>query len=306
VSAEAPVARYEIRAMTVAEILDTAFQLLRDRFLLLLALSLVAYLPSLLLFALFPALFDPFAPAPGPEEVQQMLRPLAVAGGLFALGFALTFPFVQAAITAAVGRLYVGEPVSLGHAARDGLARYLPLVATYVLLFVGLGLIAGVLMALVLGVFSGLSGTTGGVIVQVLAGILGLALLVVLGVNANLLVAIVPEVVVLERRSLLSALIRSVELLTGARWRALGVVLCAALLAGVVSGGVQLFAGLVPVVGLLLWGAAQALGYAFGVAASVVLYFDIRCRKEAFDVEHLARLVERRGPGTASGAPPGP
>ena len=37
---------------------------------------------------------------------------------------------------------------------------------------------------------------------------------------------------------------------------------------------------------------AQAAANAFGTAALVVLYFDIRCRKEAFDLEHLARQVE--------------
>ena len=31
----------------------------------------------------------------------------------------------------------------------------------------------------------------------------------------------------------------------------------------------------------------------------VVLYFEIRCRKEAFEIEHLARLVQ-----ASSGAPP--
>jgi hypothetical protein len=27
----------------------------------------------------------------------------------------------------------------------------------------------------------------------------------------------------------------------------------------------------------------------------VVLYFDIRCRKEAFDIQHLAQLVQAEG-----------
>jgi hypothetical protein len=38
-------------------------------------------------------------------------------------------------------------------------------------------------------------------------------------------------------------------------------------------------------------GLAQAMGNAFTSAVAVVLYFDIRCRQEAFDLEHLARLV---------------
>ena len=44
--------------------------------------------------------------------------------------------------------------------------------------------------------------------------------------------------------------------------------------------------------GALLGSLAEAVGVAFASAVSVVFYFDIRCRKEAFDLEHLAGLVE--------------
>ena len=36
---------------------------------------------------------------------------------------------------------------------------------------------------------------------------------------------------------------------------------------------------------------------AFMFATAVVLYFDIRCRLESFDLEHLARMVEGRAGG---------
>ena len=47
-----------------------------------------------------------------------------------------------------------------------------------------------------------------------------------------------------------------------------------------------------PSLGALLGSLAEAVGVAFASAVSVVFYFDIRCRKESFDLEHLARLVE--------------
>jgi hypothetical protein len=40
----------------------------------------------------------------------------------------------------------------------------------------------------------------------------------------------------------------------------------------------------------------------FQTAVAVVLYFDLRCRKENFDLEHLAQLVE----GAAAPAHPTP
>jgi hypothetical protein len=37
----------------------------------------------------------------------------------------------------------------------------------------------------------------------------------------------------------------------------------------------------------------------------VLLYFDVRCRKEAFDLEHLARQVEHGGTGPVVATPAG-
>ena len=47
----------------------------------------------------------------------------------------------------------------------------------------------------------------------------------------------------------------------------------------------------VPMVGPVFSGLASAVGTAYVSAVIVVLYFDVRCRKEAFDLEHLAQLV---------------
>jgi hypothetical protein len=43
-------------------------------------------------------------------------------------------------------------------------------------------------------------------------------------------------------------------------------------------------------------GLAVAAGASYGSAVLTLLYFDIRCRREAFDLEHLARLVARETP----------
>jgi hypothetical protein len=59
-----------------------------------------------------------------------------------------------------------------------------------------------------------------------------------------------------------------------------------------VGSGLQLLLGYLPLVGPLASGIVQAIGAAFQSAFLVLLYFDIRCRKEAFDLEHLAGLVE--------------
>jgi hypothetical protein len=53
-------------------------------------------------------------------------------------------------------------------------------------------------------------------------------------------------------------------------------------------------------VGLLIWASFQAVGFAFTTAAIVVLYFDLRCRAENYDLELLAQQVEA-GPGLGDG-----
>jgi hypothetical protein len=67
----------------------------------------------------------------------------------------------------------------------------------------------------------------------------------------------------------------------------------------VLSGVLGAVFKLVPVLGPIAQGFAQSLGVAYSAVVLVLLYFDIRCRKEAFDLEHLARLVEGRAADAA-------
>ena len=82
-----------------------------------------------------------------------------------------------------------------------------------------------------------------------------------------------------------------------ARLCGIGVVLY--LFVGIVPTGVQFLVGAIPVVGAIVWGLATAICQAYLYATTVIAYFDLRCRLESFDLEHLAQLVERRAPGPA-------
>ncbi len=72
------------------------------------------------------------------------------------------------------------------------------------------------------------------------------------------------------------------------------VFLVGALIVSLLTSGIELGVGWIPVVGPIATGLSQALGFAYTSTLGVLLYFDIRCRKEAFDLEHLSRLVEAR------------
>src|SRR2546427_11076920 len=77
----------------------------------------------------------------------------------------------------------------------------------------------------------------------------------------------------------------------GTLLRGLGIVVAGAIIVSVVGGAIALVVGHVPLLGPIGEGVARAAGVAYTSAVAAVLYFDVRCRKEACDLEHLARLV---------------
>jgi hypothetical protein len=244
---------YEIRAMSLGEILDMGFKLVRDHFTVLVGIAAATYLPLAVVGAVV-------RPSPGHP-------PSGVAIAAILLVYLLVLlasPIVWAAITFALGEIYLGRTASVGGAFRSGLSLSLPLVGTT--------LLAGI------------------------AVVLGLLLLVIPGLYLILTFTLVAQVIVLERVSGFAALRRSRILMRGNLLRAFGVLLVGGLITGVLGGVLQLVLGFIPLVGPLASGLAQAVGMTYSSAVVVLLYFDIRCRKEAFDLEHLAQLVATAGP----------
>ncbi len=191
--------------------------------------------------------------APGPEQLGFLIVVVVLA-------VAIINPIVLAAITFAVGETYLGRPVTIGDALRLGASILLPLVGTSIL--------------------------------AVLAEFVGFLLLVIPGLYLVLAFMVLQQVMVLERRFGFDALARSHELMKGHKLRALGIYLVTSVITSVATVGVSIGAAFLPWLGSVLEGFAQGVAYAFLSSVVVVLYFDIRCRKEAFDLEHLARLVE--------------
>ncbi len=251
---------YEIREMSFGEILDMGFRLLRNHFVLLVGIAAVFYVPFGLVVN---SLVDPATGAPPtPEQVLVL-----IVLGLVA--FAVINPVVFAAITHALGESYLGRSTGIGDGLRVGFSILLPLVGTSLL--------------------------------AVLAELVGFVLLIIPGIYLALAFLVLQQVMVLERRFGFAALSRSHELMKGHKARGFGIMLVSYILVGVVTAGVGLLTAIfpVPVVGTVVDALAQSVGYAFLSAVLVVLYFDIRCRKESFDLEHLASLVEEE----ATGAP---
>ena len=244
--------RYEIRAMSFGEILDTGFRLVRDRFVLLVGLSAVMYMP-LALMSTYLKVHPAALQSPGGVAV-------GMTFGLMGLAILVLSPIVTTAITLTVGETYLGRQASFGGSLRTGLSMMMPLMGTSLLFTLGI--------------------------------LIGFLLLVIPGIYLFLAWILTWQVAVLERRFGFNAMRRSRELMRGNLLRGFGILFVGALIAGVLSGVLQLALNYIPVVGPIASGFAQAVAGAYTSTVAVLLYFDIRCRKEALDVEHLANLVQ--------------
>lgn len=254
--------RYEIRPMSFGEILDAGFRVVRDHAALLIGIASVVYLP----LVLFMVWLEAVSATVGPTA-------LILSGIPLVLFILVAQPVIAAAITFAVGEIYLGRTATFGASLRAGAAILLPLIGTALLTWI---FVAG-----------------------------GLLLFVIPGIYLALAFLLVWQVMVLERTFGMTALRRSRTLMQGNLLRAVGIVVVGALIVGVLGSALQFVFGYVPIVGALGSGLAQAAGSAYTSTVGVILYFDIRCRKEAFDVEHLAQLVAAEAPESApAGVPP--
>jgi glucan phosphoethanolaminetransferase (alkaline phosphatase superfamily) len=103
--------------------------------------------------------------------------------------------------------------------------------------------------------------------------------------------ALVTCVMIVERRFGWYSLRRSRELIKGAWWRTLGIVITAALIAHIPAVTLGFFWKFIPLVGSVFASATHALSTTYAMIVAVVYYFDRRCRTEDFDLRLLAQQV---------------
>jgi hypothetical protein len=134
-----------------------------------------------------------------------------------------------------------------------------------------------------------------------LLGILGFLACVIPGVYFYVAWSVAVPVLLLENERGFKAMRRSRQLVKGFWWRVFGCLIVAAILGSVVAGVFQgVLVGftfnsdseLVRVIAAAIAGiASSVLVTPFSAAVNAVLYFDLRVRKEGFDLELLARSV---------------
>jgi len=287
----------KLHPMGIGEILDRSFRLLRNHFWL---LFLIILIPQAIYFLVSEGLELGFSGGTAMSSPMAMGIGFGFTAFFAAIIFLVIQFWAQGALIDAVSETYLGHSASvMGSfgAMRKRLGR---LIGTLLLMGVLIAVIVGVVIAVgaILAMVSG--------ILTVILGLVG----VVLGFHLFLNWLMVDKVVVLEGTAWMSALRRSKELMTarteagfwkGTKMKA-GLIL---LLGAVIGFGFQLLFQ-VPgmVLGLLTQGstvvftilqllniAATSLATVYTAVAMILYYYDIRVRKEGFDLRMMAEKL---------------
>ena len=273
-------ATYELRPMTVGEILDAGFGILRRHFGIVLSLAVIALsVPTAL--SIYVEFSGGVAARPGLWALGQLL---SMAGYLVVTG----------ATIRVVSEEYLDRAPALGEAlAFAGANLWRILVAGFAsAIVIGLSFAP---VAIAFGVAVPLA-TGGRPVAMLLVVLVGLALLAIPAVVACGYAVVVQAVTLEPLGSALEGLGRSWTLTKGFRGRVFVLYLVVFALLMLVSLPFGLVAGMGATNPLLLIGAAvlgllTMLAYPIMSAVFTVLYYDLRVRKEAFDLELLSQQV---------------
>ncbi|MGF1664769.1 MAG: hypothetical protein ACFCVC_00695 [Acidimicrobiia bacterium] len=283
-----------LRPLNFGEVLDTSFNLFKRNFKAVVLVSGAIMIPLSLLGAaaaagLAPsdlsALDDPNADV---EDILGLFGGLLGAIGLGSLLQIVGSILVQAATTRIYAESYRGGSMSAGDALRHGLGR--------------------------------LPGMLGLTLLTTIGSFIGIILCIAPGVWLYAAWGLAPAALIAEPTSPIKALGRSFNLVKGNWWRVFGLLLLAAVLVAIISGTVTaplqfgatfgagfaenpafVLSGTFVALNTLVTGLVTAVTLPFTAAVVVAIYYDLRVRKEGYDLE---RLIADLGAAPDAPAPP--
>ncbi len=261
-------AQLQLRPFTIGEILDASFTVFRNRFRQLITLSAIIVVPLGIVQGLWAASLQDAANDPTPDFDAGLL---GASLAILVLGIVIA-QIATAAITRAVADAYLDIDSTWQSSWSAAMAKLGTIILTAILF--GLGVFVGFIFLIIPGIIIAVSW------------------------------AVYMPAIMVENLGASDSLRRSWNLVSGRRWAVFGTILLVNILAGIVGGILGAILGII--FGDSAAGAALASAVAsvfttpFVAAATVVIYFDLRVRKEGFDLELLARQV----PGATGTAPP--
>jgi hypothetical protein len=278
------------RPMPLSELLDELFRLYRRHFSLIVGVALLVALPGLVwslvtgVYRLNSGSYTNLFTATGTstvafnsQEFSNLLGTLLLGG----LGGLILLPFSLGAVYRAVTDVALGRPATIGVVLRETLARYWPLLGLVGLFFV---------FALVWAIAELI-----GLVLLVLPGLAVFCAAVYFLVRWSLTVA----AMMAEDIGPIRGLGRSWNLVKGQWWRTFGILVIVAILQTIISYALFILFGLIAALfstgdfqaALVQVGSTllSALVSPITTIAVVLLYFDLRVRKEGLDLDQLAQ-----------------
>ena len=292
-----------LRPLGVGDVLDRTFTVYRSKPLVFIGLAAIWYLVLFLVFvvaavAIFAGALAAFArqaTTPSPDQIAGAA--VGIIGFVIVIAIVAIFAFSaqSASLVHAAGQRYLAKDVAVGESFRAGLSASGRLFLAGVLVFLAIVGVWAVLLIAAALTNQGLA-----FVLAVPAAIVATAYL-----GSSWLVA--PVVVVVEKMGPISALGRAWRLSGGNRWRIFGIQILLLVLNLVLSaligglfGGFAAFGGqtgtptqlgvtnlistLVNLASTIVWAPVEWIAF-------TVLYYDLRVRKEAFDLQLAAEAL---------------
>ena len=246
----------ELRPRSATEIIDAAFQILKQQYGTFVVLAALAYLP----YIVFMLAVGASTAGANPDEQFSA----ALGAGLIALPLALIwFPIAECAVLVGASDALLGKPVEPGAALRAVLSRFFSVLGAAIIK--GLLVFAAMLFFIVPGV------------------------IVWLGFFAT------PAVVVFEKLGAAESIGRSWNLARDMKLKVLGVMILVYLLVTAVQIAVEVVAQMAGINQMMASVASSVLVifiYPLIGICTALLYYDARIRKEGFDLQVLASELE--------------
>ena len=244
------------RPLGIGEILSTAFYLYRRHWRTLLAIAAVVVVPLTLLQYLFGDWLRSRGEVTSYQEISTATWAVGAAWLVAGLAGLLMYLVLTGAITRAVAAEVAGQDPSLEQSYRFGFHRLGSVLLVSVL--VGLATIAGFILFIIPGIWIGVR------------------------------LAVSVEALVVEGRRGTQAMGRSWELVGGHWWHAFGALVVAGLLTGLVNAVITTpFNNTGWFVQAIAAAIATVITLPYGVLVGVLLYLDLRARKEQLTLERL-------------------
>ena len=256
-----------LRQMGIGELVDGAFKLYRRDWLALMAITAFVLVPVTFVQAwITQGIVVAAADATTFEEFDAVTGQIVAVGLVFVLiQLLIVQPFLVAALTRAAADAYLGERVSIGTVSRFAVSR-LPAILLIT-------------------------------IITLILTLLGFILLIIPGVIAAIRLTLAPAILVVEDIRGTRAVGRSWDLTRNHAWRVFGTLVLSGLIStigvAVVTLPTEFIATLMGPDGWLVSTVGQLIATVvttpFSILIIVLLYFDLRVRKEGYDIEVMAQ-----------------